>query len=67
MNYPIRLRRFNRTRRTLFARSCARVRILTVLAVQIINLVTQSSKRAIAPVVRNWQTGPDEIATNTNT
>jgi len=41
MNYPIRLRRFNRTRRTLFARSCALVLILTVLAVQLIHIITQ--------------------------
>ena len=41
MNYPIRLRRFNRLRRTLFVRSCALVVILTVLAVQLIHIVTQ--------------------------
>jgi hypothetical protein len=41
MKYPIRLRRFNRVRRQLFARSCALVVILTVLAVQIIHIVTE--------------------------
>lgn len=41
MKYPIRLRRHLRVRRQLFARSCALVIILTVLAVQLINLVTQ--------------------------
>ncbi len=41
MNYPIRLRRHLRLRRQLFARSCALVVIVTVLAVQIINIVTQ--------------------------
>jgi hypothetical protein len=41
MNYPIRLRRYVRLRRQLFARSCALVVIVTVLAVQIINIVTQ--------------------------
>jgi type IV secretory pathway component VirB8 len=41
MKYPIRLRRFNRTRRTLFVRSCALVVILTVLAVQIINIIAE--------------------------
>jgi hypothetical protein len=38
MNYPIRTRRFNRTRHTLFVRACALVLILTILAVQIINI-----------------------------
>jgi hypothetical protein len=41
MNYPIRTRRFNRVRRQLFARSCALVVILTILAVQIINIATE--------------------------
>jgi hypothetical protein len=41
MNYPIRLRRFNRTRRTLFVRSCALVLILTALAVQLIHIITE--------------------------
>ncbi len=40
MNYPVRLRRFNRLRRELFARVCALVVILTVLAVQLIHIVT---------------------------
>ncbi len=41
MKYPIRLRRYVRLRREFFARVCALVVILTVLAVQLINLVTQ--------------------------
>ncbi len=41
MKYHIRTRRFNRTRRTLFARSCALVLILTILAVQLIHIITQ--------------------------
>ena len=41
MKYPIRLRRFNRIRRQLFARSCALVVILTILAVQLVNIATQ--------------------------
>ena len=41
MKYPNRLRRFNRVRCELFARSCALVLILTVLAVQLIRIVTE--------------------------
>lgn len=41
MKYPIRLRRFNRVRREFFARSCALVLILTILAVQLINIATE--------------------------
>jgi hypothetical protein len=41
MNYPIRTRRFTSTRHTLFVRVCALVVILTILAVQIINIATQ--------------------------
>jgi hypothetical protein len=38
MKYPIRLRRYVRLRNELFARACALVVILTVLAVQLINI-----------------------------
>lgn len=38
MKYPIRLRRFNRTRNTLFVRSCALVIILTALLVQLVTI-----------------------------
>lgn len=41
MKYPIRTRRFNRVRRELFARVCALVVILTILAVQTINIITE--------------------------
>jgi len=41
MKYPIRLRRYVRLRREFFSRVCALVVILTVLAVQIIHIVTQ--------------------------
>ncbi len=41
MKYPIRLRRFNRVRRQLFVRSCALVVIVTILAVQLVHIVTQ--------------------------
>jgi hypothetical protein len=41
MNYPIRTRRFTRTRRTLFVRVCALGLILTILAVQLINIITE--------------------------
>ena len=41
MKYPIRTRRYNRLRRSLFVRSCALVLILTALAVQIIHIVTE--------------------------
>jgi hypothetical protein len=40
MKYPIRLRRYVRLRRQLFARSCALVVILTILAVQLIHIAT---------------------------
>jgi len=38
MKYPIRLRRFNRVRRQLFARSFALVVILTALFVQLVTI-----------------------------
>ena len=41
MKYPIRTRRFNRIRRSVFVRSCALVLILAALAVQLINLITR--------------------------
>jgi hypothetical protein len=41
MKYPIRLRRFNRLRREFFSRCCALVVILAVLAVQLINIITE--------------------------
>jgi len=41
MKYPIRTRRFNRLRREFFSRVCALVVILTILSVQIINIITE--------------------------
>jgi hypothetical protein len=41
MKYPIRTRRYVRLRREFFARSCALVVILTVLAVQLIHIAAE--------------------------
>ncbi len=41
MKYPIRTRRYVRLRREFFSRCCALVVIITVLAVQIINIITE--------------------------
>ena len=41
MKYPIRTRRFNRLRREFFSRACALVVIVTILAVQLINIITE--------------------------
>jgi hypothetical protein len=41
MKYPIRTRRYVRLRNELFARVCALVVILTILAVQLVHIVTQ--------------------------
>lgn len=40
MKYPIRLRRYVRLRREFFSRCCALVVILTVLAVQLVHIIT---------------------------
>lgn len=39
-SYQIRLRRYVRLRRQLFSRACALVVIITVLAVQLIHIIT---------------------------